>query len=159
MDTKIFITTNLTEEECWHIVRQAEKARDTVGSPLLQFASQPKMVRHFLKWMTFDQIRVFRDAKGGIIGILIFDVGMEWWSTATVLSETFVFCVSPTYKGFGRLALQELERLAKEYKAQIITSGCFFMEHPQVITNMYKKAGYTVVNPVYTKIRSDVNER
>lgn len=157
MDTRVLITDSLTEEECWHIVRQAEKARDTVGSPLLRFASQPKMVRRFLNWAAVGQLRVFRSTNREIIGILIFDVGMEWWSAATILSEIFVFCVSPAYKGFGRLALQELERLAKEHKAQIITSGCFFMEHPQIVTNMYKKTGFTVINPVYAKIRSDIN--
>lgn len=142
----------LTDAECWHIIRRAEAARKSFGSPLLFLASQAKMVDQFKLWNNKGQLLVFEDAGGDIIGILAFDVGYDWWSEAKILKEEFVFCVSPTFKGFGRIALEELNRLAKRLEVDLIVSGCFFMKQPQIVTNMYRKNGFSEISPSYTKI-------
>lgn len=87
-------------------------------------------------------------------GIVCFDTGRSWWSSALMVSEVLVLSMPNTH-GLQRYALRELEKIAKELGAQILTGGCIFQQNPQMVTNGYKKCGFNLTYPTYAKVVSN----
>lgn len=84
-------------------------------------------------------------------GILAFDLGAAWWTDRTILYEVVVLAVKGCH-GLQREACKMLDKLAKRYHASLISTGCFFQRDPQVVTNGYKKFGFTQTYPTYVKV-------
>lgn len=85
------------------------------------------------------------------IGIVIYDVVNYWWSDKRFLMEVMILCVEPKCAGFGRIGVSILEDLAKEYNCVAINSGCIVESNKSIVTNMYKKAGYSFDVPTFIK--------
>lgn len=83
-------------------------------------------------------------------GILVFDVGVPFWTDKTILSEVFVFAM-PYAKGFQREAIRVMERLAKQYGADLISAGNIFQDNNNLIGNGYKKQGFQQSCSTYVK--------
>ena len=79
-----------------------------------------------------------------LIGILVFDVVKYWWSPRRFLYETMVLNVDKRFHGFGRLAVQQLEKLAQKYSCAAICSGCMVDQNVPVVRNLYKKFGFKI---------------
>lgn len=84
-------------------------------------------------------------------GILCFEYGKAWWTPKITLSEVFILEVKG-FHGLQRYAIKELHKIAREVKASVITSGCFFQKNPQMVTNGYKKFGFVETYPTYAKV-------
>lgn len=84
-------------------------------------------------------------------GILAFDYGSAWWTDKTIIYEVVVLAVKGCH-GLQREACKMLDSIAAERHASMISSGCFFQRNPQVVTNGYKKAGFTQTYPTYVKV-------
>ena len=125
---------------------------DTTGSELVQKCGSLELTIRRLAQLSLSQRVVIFYDKGVFIGILVFDVMQEWWSNDKFLVEHFVLCVSSSYKGFARDAIDELERLARLFDCDVIVAGCYFNEDTQVVSNSYKKKGFTIMCPNYVKL-------
>ena len=90
-------------------------------------------------------------------GVLIFEVDRGWWTPKVILSEVAVLACLGIH-GLQREACKMLDRLAKEYHASLIASGCFFQRHPQMVSNCYKKFGYVDTYPTYAKVVNHDNQ-
>ena len=66
---------------------------------------------------------VFTDTTDRLIGIIMFDVVRTWWCKEDILVEEIVMCLAKDYKGFGRVAVQELENIAEFYNCGLISAG------------------------------------
>ena len=125
---------------------------DTEGSTIVKRCGSVELaVRRLAALSVSQRVVIFYD-KGLFIGITIFDVISEWWSNSKFLVEHLVLCVDPDYKGFARVAIDELERLGKEFGVEAIVAGCAFNKNSQLVTNSYKKKGFTIVCPNYIKM-------
>lgn len=133
----------------WEAIRKRLlELRDKEGSLLMQKADADVAVRSLVHMSFQNRVVIFYE-NDEFIGILAFDVGSVWWANLITLEEDLVLCVSPTFKGFGRIAVDKLKELAKEYKAQLIVSGSIFQENPAIIANLYKKKGFKQSCPVF----------
>lgn len=144
---------SLLSSECSMIAKQLNEERNTLGTALVSLGDVYSCWCGLLTFRDNGQIKVFEDAKGNLIGILIYDVGSQWWSKDLIVTELFVYCINKTYKGFGRVALDALDTIAKEYDAKAIIAGSYFMKSNKIITNMYRKKGYREESPCYIKMR------
>jgi len=159
MGTLIIRKEPLTDEECLMIADRVFEEKARVGTAFVQDASKDTLIVTLRQLSLNGYLLSFVSNEGKLIGILIWDVGNHWWSTEVVITEMFVFCIDKDFKGFGRVALHELDVLAKRYKAKAIVAGSYFLREPQIVTNMYKKFGYSEESPSYIKIirEDDVN--
>lgn len=125
---------------------------DTTGSELVQKCGSLELTIRRLAQLSLSQRVVIFYDKGVFIGILVFDVMQEWWSNDKFLVEHFVLCVTSSYKGFARDAIDELERLAREFDCDVVVAGCYFNKDAQLVSNSYKKKGFTIMCPNYVKL-------
>lgn len=88
--------------------------------------------------------------RGIFQGILVFDVGIPWWTSRRVVSELFVLA-GPGAVGFQRAAIAELDVIADRYGADLIVSGNMFQANNNLIGNGYKKCGYRQECSTYVK--------
>lgn len=88
--------------------------------------------------------------RGIFQGILVFDVGIPWWTSRRVISELFVLA-APGVVGFQRAAIAELDVIADRYGADLIVSGNMFQANNNLIGNGYKKCGYRQECSTYVK--------
>ena len=157
METLSVLKRRLTDTELNLIVAKTIEERSHIGSSLLYLADAGKVKESLRNFDYEGRLRVFyREACHGseiiLVGLLAYDVGYSWWSKKRILSEVFVFGLDPEFKGFGRVARKELDSLAKLYNCDVIIAGNFFMEKPAVMTNTYKKGGFEISCPTYTKV-------
>ena len=89
--------------------------------------------------------------KRGIFqGILVFDVGVPWWTSRRVVSELFVLA-APGVVGLQREVIAELDVIADRYGADLIVSGNMFQANNNLIGNGYKKCGFSQECSTYVK--------
>lgn len=122
------------------------------GNSLIKKCNDLELTIRRLAQLSLSQRVVIFYDKGVFIGILVFDVMQEWWSNDKFLVEHFLFCVNNNYKGFARDAIDELERLAKLFDCDVIVAGCYFNKDTQMVSNSYKKKGFTIMCPNYVKL-------
>lgn len=79
-----------------------------------------------------------------LVGILVFDVVKYWWSPRRFLYETMVLNVDTSFRGFGRIAVRQLEKLAQKYSCAAICSGCMVDRNVPVVRNLYKKFDFEI---------------
>ena len=63
---------------------------------------------------------VFTGTTDRLVGIIMFDVIRTWWCKENILFEEIVMCLANDCKGFGRVAVQELENIAEFYNCGLI---------------------------------------
>ena len=141
----------LTQPELSAIGWRMGKVRRTHGSAFSSLGSAAPVLENLLALSARGRVVVFTEA-GSLVGILVFDVGSLWWTTETVLIEEFVLVVQDGFHGFQRIAIQELERLAKEYDVAAILAGSLYTDEPRMVLNAYKKAGFTETAPTCIKV-------
>lgn len=156
MESLHIIEGTLNEQQLNLIADQAAILRERQGRSMLYLADRDKFIAQLKAWDEMQQLIAFADSNNALVGILCYDVGSTWWAEGVILIEEFVLCVKPSFAGFSRYAIAALEQLAISHEADMIVSGCFFQERPQVVTNAYMKNGYTEVCPTYIKLRKKV---
>ena len=98
---------------------------------------------------------VFVDTTDRLIGIIMFDVVRTWWCKENILVEEIVMCLAKDYKGFGRVAVKELENIAEFYNCGLISAGSLLspQDHKK-IENLYMiKGEFTAKYSSYIKFR------
>lgn len=149
--------TPLTHDEINGLQDNLRSLIDSHGSYVMHnFADVEWGTENIVQYSKQGQVVKFYQGDK-FCGIVCFDVGRSWWSTVLMVSEVLVLSTSNTH-GLQRYALRELEKIAKELGAQIVTGGCIFMEHPQMITNGYKKCGFSLTYPTYAKVVENDNK-
>ena len=137
----------LTEDELDIIIHRLIEVRNTTDNPMIQLAT-PKVARaKLLKMSQSDMVDVVYSGDR-FLGIVIYDTGIQWYSSFRVLIEILVLCVDKELAGFGRAAITILERRAEWAGAKYILSGNSAM-NPKV-TPMYTKKGFKSY-PVFYK--------
>ena len=98
---------------------------------------------------------VFTDKTDRLIGIIMFDVIRTWWCKENILFEEIVLCLVDDYKGFGRVAVEELEHIAEFYNCGLISAGSLLSpKNHKSIENLYMiKGGFTEKYSSYLKVR------
>ena len=87
-----------------------------------------------------------------IFGFVLVSLFKPWWSSKFLLNEESVFGFKA---GFGRVALEVLEDLAKLSNASFICTGSLLMSDYKMVENLYLKKGeYLKIKPNYIKIMS-----
>lgn len=104
------------------------------------YGSIPTALRNILEMSERGQVIEFYSGDR-FEGILVFDVGVPFWSNKTIVSEIFVLAM-PYSKGLQREAIKGLKQIAKEYEAVLITAGNIFQDNNNLIGNGYKKQGF-----------------
>lgn len=140
----------LKEDELLKIKERLLYLRAKEGSELMMLADADVAVKNLAYFSYKNNVAKFYK-NDEFIGIVAFDVSTHWWTDKKVLCELLVLCLSDSFKGFGRIAVDKLEALAKEHNAEIICSGCMFQKEPQIVTNLYLKKGYKLSLPNYVK--------
>lgn len=128
--------------------------RDKEGSLLMQKADADVATKSLVHMSYMNRVVIFYEGEE-FIGIVAFDVGSVWWANLIVLEEQLVLCVSDTFKGFGRIAVDKLKELSNEYKTHLIVSGSIFQDNPNIIANLYKKKGFKQTCPVFVYWRGE----
>ena len=98
---------------------------------------------------------VFTDTTDRLVGIIMFDVVRTWWCKENILFEEIVMCLANDCKGFGRVAVQELENIAEFYNCGLISAGSLLSpKDHKSIENLYMiKGGFTEKYSSYLKVR------
>lgn len=145
----------LTDEEVRVVAEKfynTGKVQGAVVHPLAPLAS----LEHIHQTVKIANENGYLDAfvlNGHIVGVLMYDIAKPWWSDCYCLKEMFILTVDPTFKGFGRIALQRLEELAEEHGCSMIETGSAFCLEPKLITNLYmKKGNYNFTYPNFVRI-------
>lgn len=139
----------------WELIRERLiELRDKEGSDFIKLADPSIAIKHIVSASFRDNVVIFYD-KDELIGILIFTLDKPWWADIKILAEILVLCVSPSFKGFARYAIDTLEKLGEEFKADAICAGCYFQKKPTIVSNSYIKKGFTLMCPTYVKLRGD----
>lgn len=142
-------------EEIAEIQEMLDVYVNKMGSQVVKkFANIPEGWK-FLKALSKEgKIVEFYD-HDKFCGILAFDVGEDWWSGDTKMLVEVVVLSCLGVHGLQREVCKMLDKLAKEYQAQMIVSGCFFLQMPQVVSNGYKKYGFNQTYPTYVKVMNN----
>ena len=149
--------TPLTHDEIKELQDNLSSLIASQGSYVMHhFADIDWGTKNLMQYSKLGQVVKFYQGDK-FCGIVCFDVGRSWWTTALMISEVIVLSTANTH-GLQRYALRELEKIAKETGAQLIVGGCIFMEHPQMITNGYKKCGFHLTYPTYAKVIDNDNK-
>lgn len=139
----------LTESELDTLMSALLKERKERGSPAL-LVSDPYQTRLYLHTQSHHGNVIVFTQEGTLAGILIYTVDGLWWSKERVLFEELV--LSAGAHGVQREAIKALDRLAHDFDCALIVSGCLIQGKPQMVMNGYKKAGFTIVNPLALKL-------
>lgn len=130
---------------------------ETRGSKAIsEFLDVPWITQNAIQFSKMEKVVKFYQGDK-FCGVLIFDVDRGWWTPKVILSEVAVLACLGIH-GLQREACKMLDRLAKEYHASLIASGCFFQRHPQMVSNCYKKFGYVDTYPTYAKVVNHDNQ-
>lgn len=124
--------------------------REKDGSKLMKYADVDVTVKNLVYFSFHNHVVKFYEGNE-LIGIVAFDISTHWWTNKEILNEVIILCLSDTFKGFGRIAVDKLDEIAKQNKVDIICSGCMFQKEPQMVTNLYLKKGYELRLPTYVK--------
>lgn len=140
---------NLEEEDA--IASALLRYRDEEGGAFVHLGDLDITMTSLFHMAANLQVTKFYEGDT-FIGIVVFDVGNMWWSDKRFLTEILVLCVDESYHGFARVAIQYLNELAEEFNVDVICAGCYFQAKPQIVTNSYKKDGFTIDAPSYIKV-------
>lgn len=142
----------MTQEECKSIYESVKVMKDTIGSVVLQTFLDIDAGIQYLHAISKEGYVVKFYQGDKFCGILAFDVGRDWWSgDTTILFEVTVLSCLGCH-GVQREAMKTLNKLAHEYDAKMIITGCFFQKDSKVVANGYKKFGFDHTYPTFAKV-------
>ena len=117
--------------------------------PAVQLAYRLQDLHHKGLLHVYDvQVGDSEPILGGLLGC---GVGSLWWIEGDVLIEELVVSLTGTNYGFGRFAIEEMERMALMKQCVLILTGSSMFKKTQLITNMYRKKGFEVYGESYLK--------
>lgn len=74
------------------------------------------------------------------IGAIGFSIAPLWWSKGrNALVEEFVVLIDEDFAGFGRIAVDHLEYIAKSHDCAVVYSGNFLGTQQKQVENLYMK--------------------
>lgn len=80
--------------------------------------------------------------NGAVVAVLGYSVQDVWWTNGKkALVEETVKAISTNIRGFGRVALERLEELAKINDCAMIISGNIISQDQKLTENLYRKRG------------------
>ena len=153
MDTpKFTLVENVKPNDMEKIVTAITKQADKNPTPLFKRRRTVfELTLQFLRMQKEGTLAVFADRHGDYAGVLACNVVELWWIDGPVLVEDLVVSIDTKPNGFGRFAVQMLEKIAHDNDCVMICSGCSMMQDTPLIRNLYKKQGFTVYGESYLK--------
>lgn len=134
-----------------HKFRHPETEYEQVADEIIRLAKPHNIVNHLISKKAIMEtlaeaqevgiIRTWYDSKDSLVGVLMFQIGQQWWSDAICVSEETVLCLNHEYAGIQREAMRELERIANAWGAKLIVSGNIISANQKLIENGYMKRG------------------
>ena len=153
---ELLVDSKLSEGERMIVIDKLFDIKDKEGSEIVNCSPSKARIRICLIfWESGGRMIVFRDTDTkALIGLVVYSWENTWWgdNSMNVLIEHMVLCVNKSFKGFGRIAIKALERVAREKKCSAIISGSYLTKETKHIENMYKKQGFTQVCPSFVKV-------
>lgn len=129
------------------------------GHLLMPFASYSRILYVLKSANDCGYLDVFV-AGDRIVGFILYDVSIPWWTDEPCLTEMAIFTVDPSFVGFGRIAVERLKEIASIYNCSFIhTASAICIDH-KPIENLYMKKGkYHFTYPcfVYVLNKNDTN--
>lgn len=117
--------------------------------PAVQLAYRLQDLYHKGLLHVYDvQVDDRKPILGGLLGC---GVGNLWWIEGDVLIEELVVSLTDSNYGFGRFAVEEMERMAIMKSCVLILTGSSMFKKTRLITNMYRKKGFEVYGESYLK--------
>ena len=142
--------TRLTTTEIKHLENTMDNVKLSECSLLLNYYNREHALKNIIAMSErHNVVKYYQGDK--FCGILCFHVSNSWWTTDVIVEEVFVFAVNG-FKGLQRYAIKTLNEIAKDNKASMIVSGCFFQKNPAMVANGYKKQGFTETYPYFVKV-------
>lgn len=97
-------------------------------------------------------LRAWYGRDGELVGVLMFDTASEWWTTEPVVVELMVLKIDDSYAGLQRLAIRELDRIARGCNSRLIATGNLLSYENQAVENGYRKhGGYQATTKTFLK--------
>lgn len=96
-------------------------------------------------------LRTWYDKEDKLVGLLLFQVFNDWWTKEAIVKEELILTVNKGYAGLQRLAMKELERIARSYDSRLIVSGNLIAPNQKVVENGYRKQGYQHKSSMFMK--------
>ncbi|WP_295789430.1 hypothetical protein [uncultured Veillonella sp.] len=96
-------------------------------------------------------IRTWYNEEDKLVGLLLYQVIYTWWSQETIVAEELILSLDKRYAGIQRLAMKELERIARGFESRIIISGNLISVDKKVVENGYEKQGYQHKHSIFMK--------
>ena len=131
------------------VIRRLYRMQKDLPSALTAIGDE-ETVRANLARMSQDGkvLKVYSKDYKYFYGIVIFDIGLHWYSPKLVLFEQEILCVNKDVVGFGRVAIALLEKMAKRYRCSAVVAGN--TGNDPAVDNLYRKRGYKLT---YTYVK------
>ena len=146
--------TQLVSKMYNHMSTQGEQ-----GNPLFPLVDQAGLYRWVQQLDNQGKLNAYIYGDGHLVGALAFDVVALPWCNHKCLQEVFVYGISESFYGFGRVAGERLKELAIEHDCSIISSGSAVNNEHGKTTNLYmNKLNYDFSFPCFVKLLRNINE-
>lgn len=141
-----------TSSEFKQIVDRLYRMQSELSTPLTVMGEESVVRRNLVKFAEANQIiKVYSKDFKTFYGIVIYDKGCHWYSDWPVLFEQEVLCVHDAVVGFGRVALEILEKEAVVYGCLCVVAGN--TGNDKAVDNLYINRGYMVTNTFMKEVK------
>lgn len=125
------------------------------GNPLAPFVDDSAALEWLNSVRKDSSVVACRDAETlELIGVIFYSIEPFEWGTCSCLMERLVLSVADAV-GFGRVALEVLERIAKEQYCPLIISGNALSLDQQLTENLYtRKGSFSFSHKSFVKVLS-----
>lgn len=135
-------------EELDTVMDRLASLKVSCSNPIIATGSLDSARRSLHSMALKKMVDIVYSSKDEFVGIVVYDIGNQWYSEDICLIEHLVLCVSPNVAGFGRVAIEIMQQRADFYDAKYLLSGNSTMN--LTVPSMYTKAGFKSF-PVFYK--------
>lgn len=144
-----------------HKLRHRDTEVQLIANKLMELAGKHNVINGVANRDTIVEALVNADEVGAIrtwyneenklVGLLLYQVIYTWWSQETIVTEELILSLDKRYAGIQRLAMKELERIARGFESRIIISGNLISVDKKLVENGYDKQGYQHKHSIFMK--------
>jgi hypothetical protein len=109
--------------------------------PLSSLVDEARAEEWFRQLLFKEAVAVCRDKVGTLKGIVVYSIDIFELGQCCCLTEHMVLPVSADSAGFGRVALEILEKIAKEQNCKMICTGNALSVNQKLTENLYTRKG------------------
>ncbi|GBG55165.1 hypothetical protein SPFL3102_03573 [Sporomusaceae bacterium FL31] len=111
------------------------------GHPLAPLVSDTKALEWLNTVFNESSLVACRDASSSeLVGVVVYAIRPFEWGACNCLEERLVLSIGNSF-GFGRIALEVLEKIAQEQNCKLIVSGNALSTDQKLTENLYTRKG------------------